>query len=55
MNVKISALSEILDAGLKANVDAETIRTALNEVQMTLQTSHGHRTLFVGKSGVVVV
>lgn len=54
MNVKSSALSEILDAGLKAYGDAGTIRTALNDAQTTMQTSQEHGTLFVDKSDVVV-
>ena len=54
MNVKSSALSEVSDSGLKAYGDAGTVRTALDNVQTTLQVSQPHRTLFVDKRVVVV-
>ena len=54
MNVKSSALSKSLDAGLKAYDDAGAIRAALNDVQTTLQISQRHRTLFVGRCVVLV-
>ena len=42
MTVKSSALSEILDAVLKAYRDARMIRTALKDVQTTLKTDTEH-------------
>ena len=54
MDVKNSALTEISDSGLKIYGDAGTIRTALDNVETTLQVSQCHRTLFVHKRVVVV-
>ena len=53
-SVQSWALSELLDACLKAYRDAGEIKTVFDDTQPTLQTSQRYKRIFVDKGCVVV-